>query len=96
MVFVGVAVKRANGRYYELLSDQVTPLRGIGHHKTDLMAISTRLEPGDTVGIWLFGYHNQYRFSHTGWFMDAAIEGTIALPLLGPTPTSGQLSAENH
>lgn len=94
MVFVGVAVKRANGRYYELLSDQVTPLRGTGLHQVDLMAISTQLEQGDIVGIWLFGYHNQYRFSHTGWFMDAAIEGTIALPLLGPASTSGQLTAE--
>ncbi|MEZ5505524.1 MAG: alpha/beta fold hydrolase [Gammaproteobacteria bacterium] len=94
MVFVGVAVKRANGRYYELVSDQVTPLRGTGHHQTDLMAISTRLEQGDIVGLWLFGYHNQYRFSHTGWFMEAAIEGTIALPLLGPQPTASQLTAE--
>ena len=96
MVFVGVVVKRANGRYFELVSDQVTPLRGVGHHKVDLMAISTRLEKGDMVGVWLFGYHNQYRFSHTGWFMEAAIAGTIALPLLGPVPTSGQLTAENH
>lgn len=96
MVFVGIAVKRANGRYYELVSDQVTPLRGTGHHQTDLMAISTRLEQGDIVGLWLFGYHNQYRFSHTGWFMEAAIAGTIALPLLGPQPTSGQLTAEKH
>lgn len=96
MVFVGIAVKRASGRYYELLNDQVTPLRGIGHHQVDLMAISTQLEPGDIVGVWLFGYHNQYRFSHTGWFMDAAIEGTIALPLLRPDTTSGQLTAEIH
>jgi ABC-2 type transport system ATP-binding protein len=96
MVFVGVAVKRANGRYFELLSDQVTPLRGVGDHRTDLMAISTRLEKGDIVGIWLFGYHNQYRFSHTGWFMEAEIAGTIALPLLGPAPTSRALTAENY
>lgn len=96
MVFVGVAVKRANGRYYELLSDQVTPLRGIGAHKVDLMAISTRLQQGDIVGIWLFGYHNQYRFSHTGWFMKAEIAGTIALPLLGPILTSSALTAENY
>ncbi|RLU03430.1 MAG: hypothetical protein D9N11_04130 [Ketobacter sp.] len=86
MVFLGVAVKRANGRYYELISDQVTPLRGSGDHSTDLMAISTRLEPGDIVGTWLFGYHNQYRFSHTGWFMDATLEGLIELPLREKKP----------
>lgn len=86
MVFLGIAVKRANGRYYELISDQVTPLRGSGDHNTDLMAISTHLEPGDIVGTWLFGYHNQYRFSHTGWFMDATLEGLIELPLRERNP----------
>lgn len=93
IVFVGVAIKRANGRYYELVSDQVTPLRSIGDHQTDLMAISTHLEPGDIVGVWLFGYHNQYRFSHTGWFMDAALEGVIELPLLETKPN--RISARN-
>ena len=86
MVFLGIAVKRANGRYHELISDQVTPLRGSGDHRTDLMAISTHLEPGDIVGAWLFGYHNQYRFSHTGWFMDATLEGLIELPLKEKNP----------
>ena len=86
MVFLGVAVKRARGRYYELVSDQVTPLRGTGDHRVDMMAISTHLKAGDTLGIWLFGYHNQYRFSHTGWFMDATLEGLIELPLLEDDP----------
>lgn len=82
MVFLGVAVKRANGRYYELISDQVTPLRGIGDHQTEMMAISTHLEPGDIVGTWLFGYHNQYRLPqwmvhgcHTGGVDPASITG---------------------
>lgn len=86
MVFLGVAVKRARGRYYELVSDQVTPLRGAGDHQVEMMAISTHLEPGDTVGTWLFGYHNQYRFSHSGWFMNATLEGLIQLPLLDAEP----------
>lgn len=86
IVFLGVAVKRASGRYFELVSDQVTPLRDVGDHRTDLMAISTHLEPGDIVGVWLFGYHNQYRFSHTGWFMQASLEGLIELPLLDSKP----------
>ena len=86
MVFLGVAVKRADGRHFELVSDQVTPLRGSRDHQTDMMAISTHLEPGDIVGVWLFGYHNQYRFSHTGWFMDATVEGLIELPLREKNP----------
>ncbi|HEX4937725.1 MAG TPA: hypothetical protein VFX11_03565, partial [Candidatus Kapabacteria bacterium] len=81
------------GRYYELLNDQVTPLRGNGRHQVEMMAVSTHLEAGDVVGIWLFGYHNQYRFSHTGWFMDAAIEGTIALPLLNLAASTGPAPA---
>ncbi|MFZ5603622.1 MAG: alpha/beta fold hydrolase [Pseudomonadota bacterium] len=93
MLFAGVAVKRSRGRYYELLNDQVTPLRGNGRHQVEMMAVSTHLEAGDVVGIWLFGYHNQYRFSHTGWFMDAAIEGTIALPLLNLAASTGPAPA---
>ncbi|WP_290579563.1 alpha/beta fold hydrolase [Ketobacter sp.] len=86
MVFLGIAVKRARGRYYELISDQVTPLRGVGDHNVELMAISTHLEAGDVVGSWLFGYHNQYRFSHTGWLMEATVEGLIQLPLQQKNP----------
>ena len=96
MVYMGIAVKRASGRYYELLNDQVTPLRGTGAHQVDMMAISTHLKKGDIVGVWLFGYHNQYRFSHTGWFMKASIDGTIALPLLDAGSVSGPLTADNH
>ena len=98
IVFLGVAVKRANGRYYELISDQVTPLRSVGDHSSELMAISTHLEAGDIVGVWLFGYHNQYRFSHTGWFMDASLEGLIELPLLDSKSDSkpNRISSRNQ
>jgi hypothetical protein len=84
IVFVGISVKRAATRNIELISEQVTPLRGQGPLELDLMAISTRLQPGDLLGISLYSYHDQYRFSHGSWFGSATLSGTVALPLLRP------------
>ncbi len=82
VVFIGIGVKRARSRHIELVSDQIVPLRGDGLHDIDMMAVSTRLEPGDIVGITAAGYSNQYRFSGGDWFSKVTLSGSINVPIL--------------
>ncbi len=82
VIFVGIGVKRARSRHIELISDQIIPLRGEGKHNVEMMAVSTRLEPGDILGITAAGYSNQYRFSGGDWFSKALLSGSINMPIL--------------
>ncbi len=86
IAFLGVAVKRASSRKIELLSDQITPVRGAGLHTGQLAGISTRLHKDDIVGVWAGGYSNQYRFSGGDWFTSTTLQGEIGLPMFGKHP----------
>lgn len=89
ILFVGIGVKRASNRKIELISDQITPLRGEGEHSSELAGISTRLNKNDIVGIWVSGYNNQYRFSGGDWFAGSELSGNVILPTMeSPTPSS--------
>lgn len=80
ILFVGIAVKRAHSRKIELISDQITPLRGTGSHTGEMAGISTRLHKNDIIGVWVSGYSNQYRFSGGDWFTSTTLSGEIGLP----------------
>ncbi len=82
IVFLGVGVKRADSRKIELISDQITPLRGSGKHSGTMAGISTRIHKDDIVGLWVGGYSNQYRFSGGDWFSASEVSGEITLPAM--------------
>ncbi len=84
IIFAGIGVKRASNRQIELINQQITPIKGIGHHDTDLMGISTRLKKGDITGLLVYGYSNQYRFSGGDWLNSANLSGSIQIPFLSP------------
>lgn len=87
ILFMGIAVKRADNRKIELISDQITPLRGAGHHKGMLAGVSTRLFRDDIVGVWVSGYSNQYRFSGGNWFSASTLGGKVGLPIVDTPAT---------
>jgi ABC-2 type transport system ATP-binding protein len=87
IAFLGIAVKRASSRKIELLSDQITPVRGAGLHTGQLAGISTRLHKDDIVGIWAAEYSNQYRFSGGDWFTATTLQGEVGLPMFGKNPS---------
>lgn len=81
IAFIAIAVKRAHSRKVEVISDQITPVRGAGAHTGNMAGISTRLQKDDIVGVWAGGYSNQYRFSGGDWFTSTTLSGEIGLPL---------------
>jgi ABC-2 type transport system ATP-binding protein len=81
IIFVGVGVKRKNSDHITLVSDQITPIKGIGTKKLELAGISIQLKKGDIVGLVIKSYSDQYRFSGSGWLTQANVSGKVALPI---------------
>ncbi|OUS23705.1 hypothetical protein A9Q99_27095 [Gammaproteobacteria bacterium 45_16_T64] len=88
VVFAGLGVKRASNRQIELINQQITPIKGIGNHDLDMMAVSTRLEKGDIAGLLIYGYSNQYRFSGANWLNSTKLSGAVQIPLLPANSTN--------
>ncbi|MBD2858694.1 acetylxylan esterase [Spongiibacter sp. KMU-158] len=83
ILFAGIAISRAGGDW-ELLDDQITPVRGLGEHLDfDLVGIAERLAEGDRLGVWLSGYHPQYieSFSRDVTIPVVNVQGRVRLPL---------------
>ena len=82
IAFVGLGVRTAGGTP-RLIDDQVRPLRGLGPHKVDLVAVAERLRQGEELGLLVYGFQQQY---HTSFSRDVTIpaftlSGRIALPM---------------
>ena len=97
IVFVGLGVRRNGESDAEttLINDQIAPLRGSesGEYKQQLVGVSTQLEPGDTVKLMLYGFHNQYYLSFDRVPVPVTLFGTVKLPLT-PTETRAPMVAK--
>ena len=92
-LFVGIGQTR-NGvpGVYDLIDNQVTPLRGVGSFDIDLIGVAERLAAGDKLYLLVYGQHDQY---HVTGAVNAAnpavvpvtVAGKVWVPLLGNLPT---------
>lgn len=82
-VFAALAVHRANGDV-EVLSEQVTPLAARADVR--LPSVSTRLQPGDRLGLRFSGFSGQYLFNGSWWPGQVSLAGEVELPELQPLP----------
>ncbi|WP_162932310.1 CocE/NonD family hydrolase [Solimonas sp. K1W22B-7] len=97
VIFAGIGHKRALlpnlplPLVWDLVDNQVMPIRGSGHHEIDLVGVGERLQPGDRLALLLYGSHDQYLLSGSVNATQPAVvplrvSGRIWLPLLGPLP----------
>ena len=95
IIYVGIGQKHALGLPgWDLVDNQLTPLRGLGRHTLDLSGVATRLQVGDQLGLMLFGANtNQYPTSglktNPAGAKHISIQGTVQMPLLGDLPNAG-------
>ena len=80
-LFAALVVRRADGSK-EVLSEQVTPLKG--QADTELAAVSAQLQPGDTLGLRISGFSGQYLFNGSWQLSSSTLRGTIEVPQLRP------------
>ena len=100
IIFAGLGIKYAGTPNWELIDDQLTPLRGLGAHNVDLVGVAERLMPGDSIALLLFGQHVQFvaTFSRDPSIIAVSVDGTVDLPLYSvdsngdPQPQQGKPS----
>ncbi|HEY0974574.1 MAG TPA: PKD domain-containing protein [Solimonas sp.] len=82
IVFVGLGLRR-NGGAWQIIDDQLTPVRGLGRHTLELVGVGERLRQGDELALLVYGYHPQYLLSFSRDATVAAInvEADVELPL---------------
>ena len=83
IIFAGLGVRRAGAPNFELIDDQIQPIRGLGDHAVDLVGVAERLHAGDTLALLLFGAHSQYplSFSRDSSIPAVTVSGSASLPL---------------
>lgn len=82
ILFIGIAIDRGEG--WQLLDDQITPVRGLGEHLDfDLVGVAERLDQGDQLGLWVSGFHPQYveAFSRDVTIPAVNVQGRVRLPI---------------
>lgn len=92
IIMLGVGHRRAGNDpsqgqgVWDVIDNQVTPIRGVGTHTIELTAIAEQLQPGDELAILLFGAYITHQTSGTRETASASmsVSGTVNLPILDP------------
>jgi len=85
IVFVGLGKRVAGESRWQLIDDQITPVRGLKEGAVvELVGIAEALAPGDELALLVYGFHPQFPAS---WSRDALVpfvdvEGTVQVPVL--------------
>ncbi|QHS09515.1 alpha/beta fold hydrolase [Sinimarinibacterium sp. NLF-5-8] len=84
ILYLGIGHRKAGTQRWDLIDDQITPIRGFGHHQVEMTGIAERLAAGDELALLVYGFHLQYPIT---WSRDLLIpalkiSGRIDLPLL--------------
>ena len=84
--FLALGKRAAGTARWDLIDDQLTPLRGFGSHDLDMTGIAERLSEGDELGLLIYGFHPQYpvSFSRDLLVPASTINGSVQIPILDP------------
>lgn len=94
IVFAGIGHMRASvPGVWDLVDNQLTPLRGAGEFDLQMVGIGERLAPGDRIALLLYGGHTQYVVSGSvnaasPTIMPVTVQGRVWVPMLGPLPSA--------
>lgn len=84
ILFLAIGHRKAGQQRWDVIDDQLTPVRGFGLHEGPMSGIGERLAEGDEVALLVYGFHAQYPVT---WSRDVLVpalkvSGTVGLPLL--------------
>lgn len=92
IIFAAIGHKRAAGlgaQVWDIIDNQLTPLRGLGNHQIEMVGVMERMNVGDEIGLMLFG-QNDHQYETTGSRSEnphaarVRVTGTVNIPQLGP------------
>lgn len=83
-VFVGIGLRQRGVTDPVAVSDQVTPVRADGEVRLDLAGVRAALNPGDEIGLLLYGFHPYFLNNSILSLapVPVRVSGDVALPLL--------------
>lgn len=87
ILYLAIGHRKAGTERWDVIDDQVTPLRGFGSHAIEMNGVAERLAEGDELALLIYGFHAQYPVT---WSRDLfvpalGISGSVQLPLLAPS-----------
>lgn len=82
VVFVGVGLEREGELTTRLINDQLRPVRGSATHTIEMNGIAVRLQPGDRIGLLVYGYHPQFLASFSAIPGHVRVYGHLGLPFV--------------
>ncbi len=94
IVFIGLGIKHAsNPAVWDLIDNNVLPLRGVGYYDVDMIGGGARLQPGDQLGFLVYGLQDQYAGDGNVSVASPAvvpvnITGTVYVPRIGAQPAN--------
>ncbi|MDO9452012.1 MAG: CocE/NonD family hydrolase [Stagnimonas sp.] len=85
ILFLAIGHRKAGTERWDVVDDQITPVRGFGAHSLRMNGIGERLAAGDELALLIYGFHAQFPIT---WSRDVFVpavnvKGSVALPLLG-------------
>lgn len=82
--FLAIGHRPAGQARWDIIDDQITPVRGFGQHDLEMNGIAERLAEGEQVALLIYAFTAQFPIT---WSRDVAVpastlSGTVELPLL--------------
>jgi ABC-2 type transport system ATP-binding protein len=95
IVFVGIGQQIGGQTDWDLVDDQIYPLRGLGEHDVNLNGIAERISKGNKLALLVYGYHPQFpaSFSRDATIAAVNLRGQVDLPLYAVT-AEGEIDFE--
>jgi ABC-2 type transport system ATP-binding protein len=97
ILFLGIGHRPKGGTQWDLVDDQLTPIRGFGDHGTatvpqTMSGIAERMAPDDEIALLIYGFHAQYPVTWSRDLLVPAVNltGSINLPFL----SAGEVKAQ--
>lgn len=86
ILFLGIGRRAAGTERWDLVDDQLTPVRGFGRQVLEMTGIAERLNEGDQLALLIYGFHPQFPVTWSRDLLVPAVNlsGSLQLPLLVP------------
>ena len=87
ILYLGIGHRKNGTERWDLVDDQLTPLRGFGDHQERMTGVAERLEEGDELALLIYAFHAQFPItgSHDVLVPAVKLSGDVSLPLLAPS-----------
>ncbi|WP_028080563.1 alpha/beta fold hydrolase [Solimonas soli] len=87
ILFLAIGHRPPGQTRWDIIDDQITPVRGFGTHDLEMNGIAERLAEGEEVALLIYAFHAQFPITWSRDLLVPAMKlgGTVELPLLEPS-----------